>query len=260
MPRSTTADPMEWYPTPSYLLKRKVILDFLLTVSISDFLEVGCGAGDLLVALAARGYRGVGIDLSEDAVATARERVANTSIAVLRGNVQDVAGTFDVAIASEVLEHCADDVGILRELVSKIRPGGHVVLTVPAHMSKWGANDDFCGHLRRYEREELHDKLVAAGLSPVCIHSYGVPVYNLMKPFYDRAIRKQCCEGRDLQVRTEESSSMWLFTGMKQVFFLLFNDLTMYPFYLLQRLFFGTDLGNGYFAVARRIEQRGDLS
>lgn len=249
---------MEWYPTPSYLLKRKVILDFLRTVPVRDVLEVGCGAGDLLVALAARGYRGVGIDLSDDAVATARERVANTTIAVSRGGVEDVAGQFDVAIASEVLEHCADDAAVLRELASKTRPGGHVVLTVPAHMSKWGANDDFCGHLRRYEREELHEKLVAAGLSPICIYSYGVPVYNLMKPFYDRAIRKQCCQEHDLQVRTEKSSGMWLFMGMKNIFFLLFNDLTMYPFYLLQRLFFRTDLGNGYFAVARRLVQQGE--
>ncbi|GFE58454.1 bifunctional 2-polyprenyl-6-hydroxyphenol methylase/3-demethylubiquinol 3-O-methyltransferase UbiG [Geobacter sp. AOG1] len=249
---------MEWYPTPSYLLKRKVILDFLRTVPVRDVLEVGCGAGDLLVALAARGYRGTGVDLSDDAVEAARERVANTMVTVARGEVQDVAGQFDVAIASEVLEHCADDVGVLRELASKTRPGGHVVLTVPAHMSKWGANDDFCGHLRRYEREELHDKLAAAGLNPVCIYSYGVPIYNLMKPFYDRAIRKKCKQERDLRVRTEESSGMWLFTGMKRIFFLLFNDLTMYPFYLLQRLFFRTDLGNGYFAVARRVEQQGE--
>lgn len=249
---------MEWYPTPSYLVKRKVILDFLRTIPVSAFLEVGCGAGDLLVALASRGYRGVGVDLSDDAVATARERVANTTVTVTRGDVRDIAGQFDVTIASEVLEHCRDDVGVLRELAEKTRTGGHVVLTVPAHMSKWGANDDFCGHLRRYERDELHDKLVAAGLSPVFIYSYGVPVYNLMKPFYDRAISKQSRPERDLKVRTEESSGMWLFTGMKRIFFVLFNDLTMYPFYLLQRLFFRTDLGNGYFAVARRAAQQGE--
>ncbi|WP_243371831.1 class I SAM-dependent methyltransferase [Geotalea sp. SG265] len=249
---------MQWYPTPSYLLKRKVILDFLGTVTVDDFLEIGCGAGDLLLALAERGYKGTGIDLSDDAVLTAREKVANTLITVAKGEIRAVAGKFDVAIASEVLEHCEDDVGMMRELAAKVRPGGYVVLTVPAHMSKWGANDDFCGHIRRYEREELHDKLVAAGLRPIRIYSYGVPVYNLMKPFYDHAISKRRCEERDLQVRTKESSGMWLFTGMQKLFFLLFNDLTMYPFYLLQQLFFKTDLGNGYFAVARPMEQQGD--
>jgi SAM-dependent methyltransferase len=242
---------MEWYPTPSYLVKRKVILDFLRTIPANNFLEVGCGAGDLLVVLADRGYRGLGIDISAEALAAARSRIQSPLVTVEQGDVAGVTGAFDVVIASEVLEHIADDVGMLRELKGRLRPGGHLVITVPAHMAKWGANDDFCGHLRRYERNELRDKLVAAGLTPVSIYSYGVPIYNMMKPFYDRAIRKQVRQGSDQRARTEESSGMWLFTGMKNIFYLLFNDLTMYPFYQLQRLFFRTDLGNGYFAVAR---------
>lgn len=242
---------MEWYPTPSYLLKRKVILDFLRTIRVDDFLEVGCGAGDLLVALGARGYRGIGIDISTEALAAARQRVRDARIVIEQKSVAEVAGQFDVVIASEVLEHCADDVGLLRELGTKLRPGAYLVLTVPAHMDKWGANDDFCGHLRRYERVEMRDKLIAAGLKPVYIYSYGVPVYNLMKPIYDRAIRKQLRNDLDQLKRTESSSGMWLFTGMKYIFTLLFNDICMFPFYLLQRIFFKTDLGNGYFAVAQ---------
>jgi SAM-dependent methyltransferase len=248
---------MEWYPTPSYLVKRKVILDFIRKIPVDNFLELGCGAGDLLMSLAALGYRGIGIDLSEAAVSVASKRVEGTQVTVLNTDIDHIAGQFDLTIASEVLEHCADDVAELGRLAEKTRPGGYVLLTVPAHMAKWGANDDFCGHIRRYERDELHGKLIAAGLQPICIYSYGVPIYNIMKPFYDRAIRKQPDKERTLQVRTEESSGMWLFTKMKLIFYLLFNDITMYPFYLLQRLFFNSDLGNGYFAAAIRPSEQG---
>ncbi len=243
---------MEWYPTPSYLVKRKVILDFLKKVEAVNFLEVGCGAGDLLIALAARGYRGTGIDISSAAIAAARVRLRSTAVSAEQKQPDDVDGVFDVVIASEVLEHCEDDVDFLRKLKTKIRPGGFLVLTVPAHMDKWGANDDFSGHLRRYERGELQQKLAQAGLEAVHIYSYGVPIYNLMKPVYDRAIEKKINEAEVLDDRTRKSSGMWLFPALKTLFYLLFNDVTMAPFYLLQRMFFNSDLGNGYFVVAKK--------
>ena len=62
---------MEWYPTPSYLVKRRVILEYLPHCAGTNILEVGCGCGDLLHALERRGYQGVGIDISQNALAVA---------------------------------------------------------------------------------------------------------------------------------------------------------------------------------------------
>ena len=250
---------MEWYPTPSYLVKRKVILDFLATIAVDRFLEVGCGAGDLLAALAERGYQGVGIDISPDALATASSRVHSPGVQIELKQPEEVAGTFDVVIASEVLEHCDDDVGMLKELRAKIRPGGYLVITVPAHMEKWGANDDLCGHLRRYERAELYRKFSLAGFESLCVYSYGVPVYNIMKPFYDRAVRNRVDHTEGVGERTRQSSGMRLAPRLGWLFRILFNDRAMAPFYLLQRLFFNTELGNGYFAVARHPGEEGTL-
>jgi hypothetical protein len=118
-------------------------------------------------------------------------------------------------------------------------------------MKDWGANDDFCGHVRRYEREELESKLNTAGFGDIEIYSYGVPVYNIMKPFYDRAIDSKSNQA-DQMDKTAGSSGMWLLTHGGDLFRFMFNDLTMYPFYLLQRLFYTTNLGKGFFAAARK--------
>lgn len=249
-PAQSAPDALAWYPTPSYLVKRRAILDFLVRIPARRVLEVGCGAGDLLRTLGERGYTGIGIDLSVEAVAAARQMVDPSRFKVERMEIDGIDEQFEVVIASEVLEHCLDDVAFLRRLRAKTARGGHLVLTVPAHMAKWGPNDELCGHVRRYEREELRTTLSQAGFEPLFVHSYGVPVYNLMKPFYDRAVAADVREEEGMEERTDKSGGMKLLPGLGLLFRLLFNNVTLFPFYLLQRLFYRTDLGNGYLAVA----------
>lgn len=244
---------MEWYPTPSYLVKRRVILEHLRGFNFRNVLEVGCGCGDLLHVLERKGYSGLGIDISTDALAVAAAGLSSGRIRLACSPPEEVQEQFDVVIASEVLEHHQDDIVFLGRLRDRLHRGGMVLLTVPAHQKDWGPNDDFCGHVRRYERAELHDKLRAAGFGEIVIYSYGVPVYNLMKPFYDRAIRSSDTGMKPME-KTTGSGGMWLIRKWGGVFRLLFNDVTMFPFYLLQRLFYATDLGKGYFAAARKKE------
>lgn len=243
---------MKWYPTPSYLLKRKVIIDELAKTPARTFLEVGCGAGDLLRSLDKRGYTGTGVEISQDAFLAASSIELSSRVTVSMTDIKEISEHFDAVIASEVMEHWEDDVSFLQLLKERLVDNGWLFLTVPAHMQKWGRNDDFCGHVRRYERKELMEKLAVAGFGSVEIYSYGVPLYNIMKPLYDKAIDKHA-ENEDLeQEKTKQSGGMRLFTDMTPVFNIIFNDITMLPFYALQRLFFKTDLGNGYFISARK--------
>jgi SAM-dependent methyltransferase len=159
---------------------------------------------------------------------------------------------FDVVIASEVMEHYQDDLLFLRQLRERLHEGGHLLLTVPAHMKDWGANDDSCGHVRRYERDGLVRLLETAGFSEMVVYSYGVPIYNIMKPLYDFAIRSEASRPTLALEKTAESGGMRLMKGGGVLFRVLFSDVTMYPLYLLQRLFYGTDLGKGYFVAARK--------
>lgn len=243
---------MNWYPTPSYLLKRKVIIDELRKTSAKTFLEVGCGAGDLLQALDRLGYVGMGIEISQEAFNAALCRKLSSRVTVSMVEISKLEMQFDAVIASEVMEHWEDDLGFLKLLQARIVAGGWLFLTVPAHMEKWGKNDDFCGHVRRYGRNELHEKLVLAGFTSIRIFSYGVPLYNIMKPLYDLMIGDGGTHAVTDDDKTKSSGGMWLFTGFSFLFKLLFNDITMVPFYALQRLFFSSDMGNGYFISARK--------
>lgn len=245
---------MDWYPTPSYLVKRRAILDAISGKHPESVLEVGCGCGDLLAVLESRGHLVMGIDISQDALDVAAQHLANTTSRLVCCSVEQLSERFDLVIASEVLEHHQDDVGFLSSIGNLLNSGGLLVLTVPAHMRDWGANDDFCGHIRRYSRSELYEKLAATGFTNIIIQSYGVPIYNLMKPFYDRAIgSRNICS--DQIERTADSGGMWLARGGKHLFRFLFNDFFMFPFYLLQRIFYGSDMGKGYCVSANYCKE-----
>jgi glycosyltransferase involved in cell wall biosynthesis len=70
---------------------------------------------------------------------------------------------FDTALCLNVLEHVADDVAALRRVHALLQPGGHVIVFVPADPSLYGALDKGIGHLRRYSKDELSQKLRDAG-------------------------------------------------------------------------------------------------
>ena len=73
-------------------------------------------------------------------------------------------GYFDVVVALDVLEHIEDDVAALSVLRECVKPGGKVIVTVPAMPSLWSTWDDQLGHHRRYTRRMMERTAVAAGM------------------------------------------------------------------------------------------------
>jgi glycosyltransferase involved in cell wall biosynthesis len=76
-------------------------------------------------------------------------------------------GLFDSAVLINVLEHLDDDLGVLTRLGNSLRPGGHVIVFVPAFPMLYSEFDSKIGHRRRYRRQELRSLAEAAGLNPV---------------------------------------------------------------------------------------------
>jgi glycosyltransferase involved in cell wall biosynthesis len=72
-------------------------------------------------------------------------------------------GTFDTAVCFNVVEHISDDATALRNLRRLLKPGGRLLVIVPAHQWLFGTLDVHLGHHRRYVKTELEEKLKLAG-------------------------------------------------------------------------------------------------
>jgi SAM-dependent methyltransferase len=85
-------------------------------------------------------------------------------------------GVFDHAVCSEVLEHVEDDGTALKELSRVLGSSGRLIVTFP-HRKFYFANDDqFVGHLRRYELGEMEDRLRAADFIPLSVEKILGPL------------------------------------------------------------------------------------
>lgn len=131
-----------------------------------SFLEVGCGTGYVLAAVAGArpGLDVAGTDLSGAGLAHARRRLPQARLLRADARTLPFDGEFDVAGAFDVIEHVADDEAVLAALRRAVRPGGGVLVTVPQHRWLWSETDRYSGHHRRYRRRELTSKLERAGL------------------------------------------------------------------------------------------------
>jgi SAM-dependent methyltransferase len=130
----------------------------------NTILDVGCGSGGMLPMLAELGSVS-GLEGDEQAVAHARETFSGWRVEL--GRIPDDvprAGELDVVTAFDVIEHLEDDVGALTALRAAVRPGGCVVVTVPALQWLWSEHDLASHHKRRYTRRRLIDALRAADL------------------------------------------------------------------------------------------------
>jgi SAM-dependent methyltransferase len=71
---------------------------------------------------------------------------------------------WDIIFLLDVLEHLPDDAGALREVAAALRPGGTVLVTMPALDCFWSYNDEVAHHQRRYDRVGLQRLADRAGL------------------------------------------------------------------------------------------------
>lgn len=125
-------------------------------------LDVGCGAGNMIHHLSRYGQvRGIEVDPRPVQEARARGYHVEQHDATQPYPFDEA--TFDLVTAFDVIEHVDDDLAILRAAYRTVKPGGHIVITVPAFMWLWSHNDDINAHKRRYTAQELKTKLAQTG-------------------------------------------------------------------------------------------------
>ena len=135
-------------------------------------LEFGCGSGILVAELADAGFESFGLDISTDAVQYG-ELQGVRNLGVIEGHRIDFPdNTFDAALSLDVIEHLEHEVWALREIERVVKPGGLVVIMVPAYMFLWGVQDEASHHYRRYTMRALLSKVRSSTSLAVVRKSY----------------------------------------------------------------------------------------
>jgi len=168
-----------------WFLARRRILETLIDRIVqlpkkARILEVGCGTGHNLSMLKRFGkVEASELDPSARALASKR----------LRGQVKEAKlpdlsmferDAYDLVALLDVLEHVPDDLGSLRAILKRLKPGGALLLTVPANPWMWSAHDVAHHHFRRYTRKQLEELFSKAGLEVQLLSYFNTLLYPLV--------------------------------------------------------------------------------
>jgi len=253
----TVVSERSWVPAPRYLMRRDRILRWLHGHEPGELLEIGPGSGALLRDLSRRNWKCTGLDLAADALDLAMYVTRDDPEVVLSSNPEDILGKqYDYVIACEVLEHIENDHEVFHDWACHLKPGGGLILSVPAHMSKWDATDEWAGHYRRYEREELLTLARENNLKVEKLECYGFPLARLTTGFRARHLASGKAESED----ADEMAARTAQSGINRDFELRhyrrqsswFGRVALKAGIQMQRLFLNTEWGNGYLLLARK--------
>ncbi len=168
-----------------WFIARRRILDSLIRRVVrppknARVLEVGCGTGHNLPMLCGYGaLDACELDDCARALSTKRlgREVRNARLPDLSMFERDV---YDVVALLDVLEHVPDDVASLRAIRHRLKPGGALLLTVPANPWMWSAHDTAHHHFRRYSKRELARVVAEAGFEVQLLSFFNTLLFPLI--------------------------------------------------------------------------------
>jgi 2-polyprenyl-3-methyl-5-hydroxy-6-metoxy-1,4-benzoquinol methylase len=146
-----------------YDARRSLIIDILRKnrITSSNILEVGCGIGSQLPALASFNNRATGCDINGDSLEVARRNRLKVFFLDLEKNSTDTK--YDVVCGFDVLEHIPDDRSALKNIHDSLDGNGIFIFSVPAYNFLFSGHDKALRHKRRYGRTEIIKKITDAG-------------------------------------------------------------------------------------------------
>ncbi|WP_404385122.1 class I SAM-dependent methyltransferase [Caenispirillum salinarum] len=175
----------------------------------ATILDVGTSTGTNLRLLRDSGFQNVtGVDMSSDAIRYCAEK--NLGV-VRQADVRDMPFgdcSFDLVMATDIVEHVDDDEAALREIFRVTRPGGHVLFTVPAFQSLWGLQDRVSHHKRRYLREPFNRMVATAGFSVTRTYYFN---FLLFAPIW---VARRLIDATAMPVKSENHLSGGVFNSI----------------------------------------------
>ena len=162
--RMAAHDSHHWW----YRARRDILADYVTREAKlpadARILEIGCGTGHNLPMLAQFGeVDAIEIDEAARDIASVRlgKPVGEAPLPELTGVER---GAYDMVAVLDVVEHIEDDVGALKAMAECLKPGGAILIAVPAHQWMWSAHDVVNHHKRRYSKATLDAAIKQAGL------------------------------------------------------------------------------------------------
>jgi len=132
----------------------------------TEILDIGSGTGGNFKLLSRFTKNIIGMECNSYARELSQQKY---DFQVTDGNLPDNIPfsdeSFDLITLFDVLEHVDDDINSLKNILSKIKMGGHILITVPAYQFLWSGHDEINDHKRRYTLNELLAKMKKAGIT-----------------------------------------------------------------------------------------------
>jgi len=160
--------------------RRELLRLWALTFATSSqFLDIGAGVGRQSLLLRDElGMQVTAIELSDFGVAACLEKNLKV-IQISATQLPLLSESFDAIIAMDVLEHIQEDVDVLNEIERVLKLNGSTFITVPAFPFMWSDHDVAVGHVRRYTKSEIVDKIEQSGLTITSLRYWN----SLLFPF-----------------------------------------------------------------------------
>lgn len=258
-----SAPEIGWVPSPGFILRRAAILEIVKKLIKGKVLEIGCGPGGILYELGRLDFQCTGVELSDKSRTISKKLLSEyPDVEMLKITDSIQRGVYDYLFSFEVLEHIKNDVEALSSWLEFLKDDGLVVLSVPAHRSKWNVTDLMAGHYRRYDRSDVENLLASTGLEIIKLETYGWPAswflekirlyvknYQLRKS----GINVEMVEIGDVEltkqsgVERETESQFFKYYGS-----VLLGQPVFYLLTKFQKLFYKTNLGISYIVVAKK--------
>jgi ubiquinone/menaquinone biosynthesis C-methylase UbiE len=144
-----------WFVGKRFLVKNTFKRLFTKGSKQNEILDIGCGTGIILKLLKSFG-NAYGMELSEKAIRFLKQRDLNL---VVRSDASKCipfkTNSFSAITCLDVLEHLEEDGNLIGEMFRICKPGGYVIVTVPALESLWSPHDVALHHKRRYTKQQL---------------------------------------------------------------------------------------------------------
>jgi ubiquinone/menaquinone biosynthesis C-methylase UbiE len=162
----------------NYLLRKKAIKTELKSKTNGIILEIGSGISPVTTSYSGNAI--VYTDISFQAILTLQRTldkgcfvVADVLYLPFKSNL------VSCIVCSEVIEHIEDDKGAIAEIARALEPGGSLIITFPHRCAYFSIDDEFVGHYRRYEMDNMESLLDNAGLTPLFIKKILGPLEKI---------------------------------------------------------------------------------